>query len=204
MPGAGVVKAEEERNIMKEIGTYLGLPIFLMVSTWGALSSVVDMTEKLNRMRNSALGLTEADKAIPFDLRYDIFKNDWIPLWICVIGALAILAAIFFLIPALFKTMHQHSKGDEASCARALMAPVRFGFTHIEISCYGLGLLALVACLAVILAGAADLKMVREKALRPSENLQTNRLEVDHSYVITVVSAGDRRFEVAEIKKPQQ
>lgn len=186
---------------MKEMGAYLGLPVFLLVSIWGALSTVAEMTDKLNKMRNSALGLAEGERAIPKELRYEIFKNDWIPLWICLVIAVAVLAAIFCLIPALFKSMHKQSKGDVAVWAKALMETVRFGFTHLEIACYGLGLLALVACLAILLAGLSDLEMVRTRALSQLSEAPSSPFAVGDSYEATIQGLeGPRVFKVMEVR----
>jgi hypothetical protein len=185
---------------MKEMGAYLGLPIFLLVSVWGALSTVVEMTEKLNRMRNSALGLSESDRAVPLDLRYEIFKNDWIGLWLCVIAALIVLAAIFLLIPALFKAMHKQSKGEVAVWARALMEPVRFGFTHLEIACYGIGFLAFAACVAMLCAGLSDLALVRNRALPQTVEKSSPFLEGSKYEAIINGVADARVFKVAEVR----
>lgn len=189
---------------MKEMGAYLGLPIFLLVSVWGALSTVVEMTEKLNRMRDSALGLSESDRAVPLDLRYEIFKNDWIGLWLCIIAALIVLAAIFLLIPALFKAMHKQSKGESAVWAKALMEPVRFGFTHLEIACYGIGLLAFAACAALLVAGLSDLALVRNRALPQTvENTveKSSPFLVGSKYEAIINGVADARvFKVAEVR----
>ena len=189
---------------MKEMGAYLGLPIFLLVSIWGALSAVVEMTEKLNKMRNFALGLTDVERAIPKDLRYEIFKNDWIPLWICLVVAVAVLAAIFFLVPALFKSMHEQAKGEVAVWARALMKTVRLGFTHLEIACYGLGSLAMIACVAILLAGLSDLGMVRNRALPQLIEAPSSPFTIGHSYEATIEGFESARvFKVTEVRGGQ-
>jgi hypothetical protein len=148
---------------MKDLGGYLGIPVFLLVSTWGLLKTILDVIERLNKIRDFALGIPKDSRDVPPEIRRQIFYSDWVPLYVGLAIAVAIFAAVFFMIPAIFRDMHEHAKGEQADWAKALMARSFFGLSHIQLACYGLSMLAAFTCVAHLIAGGNDWILVTSR-----------------------------------------
>lgn len=148
---------------LKEIGGYLTFPIFLLVSTWGLLKTILDVLDRLNTMRNFSLGISKEASGVDRNLRLYIFYSDWVPVYIGLFFAVAIFAAVYFMVPMMIREMSKHSRGQHAVWVHALMAPAFGHFSHLEIACYCLGLLAAFVAVAHLIAGAYDwLKVVNQ------------------------------------------
>ena len=148
---------------MKEISGYLGIPIFLLVSSWGAMKTVLEVIEKLNGIRNFALGLGELAQNADNDMKRMIFYNDWIPLALGLFLFLIVFAAVFAMIPMIFKVMHEGASGDELRWSNALLQKAFWKVSHIQFACYGFSLLSVFVALAHLVAGISDWYLVESK-----------------------------------------
>jgi|SRR5580704_1041858 hypothetical protein len=146
----------EKTEELKEIGGYLTFPIFVLVSTWGLLKTIVDVLERLNNMRNFSLGMSKEAQAVPKDLRLFIFRSDWVPLYIGLTVAVVIFACVYLLIPRMFREMSADSRVRHAAWARALNGRAFCGLSHLQVACYSLGGLAAFVAIAHLIAGWCD------------------------------------------------
>src|SRR5580693_209410 len=89
------------------ISGYLTFPIFLLISTWGLLKTILDVLERLNNMRNFVLGIPKEAHDVDRDLRRYIFFSDWVPVYFGLFFAVAIFAAVYFMVPRIFQEMYK-------------------------------------------------------------------------------------------------
>ncbi len=129
---------------MNEISGFLGIPIFLLVSSWGMFRFVLDVIDRLNKIRDFCLGYSEESKGFPASIRYRIFMNDWVPLAFGLLVATFVFAAVFFMMPSLFAAANATGSLAANAWFTALQGPSFIpACTHLELASYGIGALGI-------------------------------------------------------------
>ena len=149
---------------MNDAIKFLGLPIFLLVSTWTAYGTVLKLFEQLNAIRDAVLGLRDPGKSAPLHVRRHIMWSDWFGLWIGFVFAMCIYGMIFVLVPVIFAAVSkERAPAEPDPWFEEMNRDVFCGMNHVQIGCYGIGALAFATAAGILIGGYADLRLMRRE-----------------------------------------
>ncbi len=160
---------------MPPIAELLALPAFLFVSAWGALKILVDLIDRLNSIRNFALGIGKEASLVPASQRKQLFISDWFALAIGLAIALFIFMAVFWLIPVLYEELKTANTTN--GLIMVLGKETCWKLTHLETACYAYALLGMFALVAHLCFAFLDCRLVFKELRKAIENSEPRSLD---------------------------
>ena len=159
---------------MDGFSKYLGLPIFLLLSTWGAYETVLKVIDRLNATRaeilKAASGKNEVLGVSPASLAEHMLNADWVFLALGLCLLLLHYIAVVMMIPAIMRAVVREqrrkwlasTKQEEDGWLTVMMAPRLKRLNHVDIACYGIMLMSTFVLLGVLLGCAQDYLLMKK------------------------------------------